>query len=48
MQTLVQRVEVGADRIVIKGAKATLLQTLVARKETPECIRRGTTFAALF
>ncbi|CAH2405613.1 hypothetical protein MES5069_480018 [Mesorhizobium escarrei] len=35
LQTLVQRVEVGADRILIKGSKATLLQTLVASRGNP-------------
>jgi site-specific DNA recombinase len=34
LQTLVQRVDVGTDRILIKGSKATLLQTLVASNGT--------------
>ncbi|UVK57185.1 recombinase family protein [Mesorhizobium sp. AR02] len=35
LQTLVQRVEVGANRILIKGSKATLLQTLIASRGSP-------------
>ncbi|BCG94168.1 recombinase family protein [Mesorhizobium sp. 131-2-1] len=34
LQTLVQRVDVGTDRILIKGSKATLFQTLIASKGT--------------
>ncbi|WP_292664776.1 hypothetical protein [Mesorhizobium sp.] len=41
LQTLVQRVEVGADRILIKGSKATLLQTLVASRGNPSVHTAG-------
>ncbi|MER9893786.1 recombinase family protein [Mesorhizobium sp. M0119] len=41
LQTLVQRVEVGADRILIKGSKATLLQTLVTSRGNPSVHTAG-------
>ncbi|MEI9430130.1 recombinase family protein [Mesorhizobium sp. Cs1299R1N3] len=48
LQTLVQRVEVGVDRILIKGSKATLLQTLVVSAGKPGVETGGTTFAVLY
>ncbi|AZO46172.1 recombinase family protein [Mesorhizobium sp. M7D.F.Ca.US.005.01.1.1] len=41
LQTLVQRVDIGAERILIKGSKATLLQTLVASGEKPGVCMAG-------
>ncbi|WP_442920194.1 zinc ribbon domain-containing protein [Mesorhizobium sp. WSM4935] len=41
LQTLVQRVDVGADRILIKGSKLSLCRTLVASGEKPRVSTAG-------